>query len=242
MTERVTLEVNGERITVDVPDGTPDSEIIAYVSGGAAPAEKQPKPTGNVAPQALGIARQLAPVVPEGMRAAGEGIKSAAQFVANRPITKTIADIGGIMHTGVPYGMAKDAIFGAGPTIGEAANAVKSGLGKVASGVGRVGGAVARGLVAPESAFLMPYQMAAYEQEKIRQNPNAPGLEFNPYAQTVRGEYATQGQAGAANARRAVINAPYGNVTPEERRLLDEDRKRKMQMTIQMEAARRVLK
>jgi hypothetical protein len=121
-------------------------------------------------------------------------------------------------------------------------NTIKSGIGSLGAGAGRVGGAVVRGLMAPESAFLMPYQMAAYEQEKIRQNPNAPGLENNPYAQTVRGEYATQGQAGAANARRAVINAPYGNVTAEERKILDEERKRKMQMVIQMEAAKRVLR
>lgn len=242
MTERVTVEVNGERVTVDVPDGTPDSEIISYLSNGQQTEAPQPKPTGNVAPQALGIARELAPVVPEGMQAAKQGVKNAVGFVANRPLTKTIADIGGIMHTGVPYGMAKDAIFGTGPTLGETLNTVKSGAGKLASGVGRVGGAVARGLMAPESAFLMPYQMAAYEQEKIRQNPNAPGLEYNPYAQTVRGEYDTQGQAGAANARRAVINAPYGNVTAEERRILDEDRKRKMQMAVQMEAARRIIR
>jgi len=202
----------------------------------------QTKPSGNVAPQALGIARQLAPVVPEGMQAAKQGVKNAVGFVANRPINKTIADIGGILHTGVPYGMAKDAIFGGWPTGREAFNTVKSGAGKVASGVGRVGGAVVRGLVAPESALLMPYQMAAYEQEKIRQNPNAPGLENNPYAQQYRGEYATQGQAGAANARRAVINAPYGNVTAEERKILDEDRKRKMQMQIQIEAAKRIIR
>ena len=89
-------------------------------------------------------------------------------------------------------------------------------------------GAVMRGvgaaLAGPESSFLMPYNMAAYEQEKIRANPNAPGLEYNPYAQTVRGQAATQGQAGAANQMRTVANMPYGNVSAQERAILDEDR------------------
>jgi hypothetical protein len=86
------------------------------------------------------------------------------------------------------------------------------------------GRGVAGALTAPESAFLMPYNMAAYEQQKIRANPTAPGLEYNPYAQTVRGEAATQGRAGAANQMRAVANMPYGNVNPQERAILEEDR------------------
>ena len=107
---------------------------------------------------------------------------------------------------------------------------------------GNVGKGLVQGLMAPESLFALPYQMAAYEQEKIRANPNAPGLEYNPYAQTVRGEYATQGQAGAANARRAVINAPFGNVTPEERAILEQDRQQKLRMMMQYEAAKKVLR
>jgi hypothetical protein len=84
-----------------------------------------------------------------------------------------------------------------------------------------VPGAAARGLlsaaVAPENLFTLPYTMAAYEQEKIRANPNAPGLESNPYAQTVRGEYPTQAAAGAANRRQAVANMPTGyQLNPQE--------------------------
>ena len=90
-----------------------------------------------------------------------------------------------------------------------------------------IGGRVLSGTLAPESAVMMPYQMAAYEQEKIRANPTAPGLEFNPYAQTVRGEAATQGRAGAANQMRTVANQPDGNVNAQERAILDEDRRRR---------------
>lgn len=108
-----------------------------------------------------------------------------------------------------------------------------------------MGGAIGRGLVqgavAPESLMMLPYQMAAYEQEKIQQNPNAPGLERNPYAMTVRGEAPTQGVAGAMNQRRAVMSAPIMGVTAEERKILEEDQKRRLEMLTRYEAAKRVL-
>jgi hypothetical protein len=94
----------------------------------------------------------------------------------------------------------------------------------LAQGARGLGGALLTGAMAPESALMMPYQMAAYEQEKIRANPNAPEYATNPYAQAYRGEYATQGQAGAANRRQAIANMPYGNVNPQERAILDQDR------------------
>jgi hypothetical protein len=104
-------------------------------------------------------------------------------------------------------------------------------------------GALMRGLgtavAAPESAFLMPYQMAAYEQAKIRQNPTAPGLEYNPYAQTVRGQAATQNRAGAANQMRTVANMPYGNVTAQERAMLEEDAR--MRQNIRKKAYEKVM-
>jgi hypothetical protein len=101
---------------------------------------------------------------------------------------------------------------------------IQGGVGGAARGVG---GALTAPLTAPENLLTLPYTMSAYEQEKIRQNPNAPGLESNPYAQTVRGEAKTQGQAGAANQMKAVANMPYGNVSPAERELLDQDAKMK---------------
>lgn len=98
---------------------------------------------------------------------------------------------------------------------------VRGGVGQMAAAGGRALGSM---VAAPENVFTMPYTMAAYEQEKIRANPTAPGLEYNPYAQTVRGEAATQGRAGAANQMRAVANQPYGNVNPQERAILEQDR------------------
>ena len=98
---------------------------------------------------------------------------------------------------------------------------------------------VGSSLVAPESAFLMPYNMAAYEQAKIRANPTAPGLEFNPYAQSYRGEYATQGQAGAANRRRAIAGQQYGGLSAEEQQMLKQDRE--LSYAMRLKAARKVL-
>ena len=78
-------------------------------------------------------------------------------------------------------------------------------------------------LASPENLFTLPYAMSAYEQDKIRQNPTAPGLEYNPYAQAYRGEAQTPGRAASANQMRATANMPFGNVTPEERKMLEQD-------------------
>jgi hypothetical protein len=122
--------------------------------------------------------------------------------------------------------------------IGNTVNAVRQGAGALGAGARGLGSALLTGAMAPESAIMMPYQMAAYEQEKIRQNPNAPGLEYNPYAQVQRGEYATQRQAGAANQRMAVANQRYGGLTPQEQAILDKDR---LNMQMRVQAAKRVL-
>lgn len=61
------------------------------------------------------------------------------------------------------------------------------------------------GLV-PAAAFSMPYAMAAHEQAKIRENPNAPQYATNPYAMQQRGVAPTQGAAGVMNQRAAVHN------------------------------------
>jgi len=97
-------------------------------------------------------------------------------------------------------------------------------------------GAVARGvggvLTDPLNIVTLPYNMAAYEQAKIRENPTAPGLENRPYAQAYRGEYPTQGAAAAANRRNAITNAPTGYVpSPDEaKNLLDSGDQRMIAM------------
>jgi hypothetical protein len=92
--------------------------------------------------------------------------------------------------------------------------------------------------MAPENAIAAPYQMAAYEQEKIRANPTAPEYATNPYAQMTRGEYATQGSAGAANRRSAIAGQQYGGLSESEQNMLTQDR---LNMAIRLRAAKKVL-
>lgn len=79
------------------------------------------------------------------------------------------------------------------------------------------GRAIGGALAAPENIMTMPYSMAAYEQAKIRSDPNNPAYATNPYGQTIRGEYPTMGSAAAANQRQAITNMPSGYTpTPQE--------------------------
>jgi len=217
--ERVTIEQNGERFTLEVPEGTSDNDIQAFVAqqqGSANPVTTpEPQLQDTVSAQA-----GLAAVRPgAGMIAAQAGDAAKLARIAGQ-VTPNI--IGEFLST--PIKSAKDltAAYLAGhPMAGSVLNTpLKAMPGALMRGVGAA-------VAAPESSFLMPYNMAAYEQEKIRANPNAPGLQYNPYAQTVRGEAATQGQAGAANQMRTVANMPYGNVNPQERAMLDQDARMK---------------
>jgi len=206
MTERVTVEQNGERFTLDVPDGTSDEQIQSFLSQQQGGTPQQAAPSPDLTPQAASMGARLAGELP----AAAGAIKSGVQALGNMPYqtaARAVADVGSMMAGHPPYAsmikMGTDAATGTPlkEVAGNALNAIKGGAGSLATGARNVGGALLRGAMAPESILMAPYQMAAYEQEKIRANPNAPGLQYNPYAQTVRGEYATQGQAGAANTR-----------------------------------------
>lgn len=184
--------------------------------------------SGSVAPQMATVGSELAKEVPGAVRVGGDLVKQGAQALAARPLAQSVADIAGLASHGIPWGTIAQTAMNTNPTtLGQAVNTAKDILkaapGAVANGAGRVGGALVRGALAPESAVLMPYQMAAYEQEKIRANPNAAEYAKNPYAQAYRGEYATQRAAGAANARQAVA-AQASGYTPnpqEARNLLD---------------------
>lgn len=78
--------------------------------------------------------------------------------------------------------------------------------GQVSRGMSALGRGAIGALTAPESIMALPYTAAAYQMEKIRANPQAyPNV---PYAQVVRGEYPTEGAAGAANRRQAIYNTP----------------------------------
>jgi hypothetical protein len=242
--ERVTVEQNGERFTLEVAEGTSDDEIRSFLSqqqGGGGPTAAEPQVGENVAAQAgIAAARPVG-----GMAAAqvGDAVKLAK--IAGQ-VTPRIA--GEFLST--PIKSVKDlaSAYAAGhPMAGKFLDTpLKAMPGAVARGVGTA-------LAAPESAFLMPYTMAAYEQAKIRANPNAPGLEYNPYAQVVRGEIGsqapstmvareqvgTQNMAGEANRMRALANMPFGNVNAQERAILEEDRR--MRENIRKKAYQKVM-
>lgn len=128
---------------------------------------------------------------------------------------------------------ARDAAAAAGQTATRTAPTMASRLAPILQGAGQ-----ALNMATPALNFAMPYQAAAYEQEKIRQNPTAPEYANNPYAQQYRGEYATQGAAGAANRRQAIAGQQYGGLTEAEQRLLESDR---LNMAIRLKAAKKVL-
>lgn len=207
----------------------------------------QAEPSVSLAPQALGAARGVGAIAPEaasaGMDLAKQGAVGAKNLIANRPLVQTAADVAGMATHGVPWGsIANQALNPNAMTIGEMASKV-GGIAKQAgpaiANAGRsLGGALVQGAVAPESSFLLPYQMAAYEQEKIRQNPNAPQYKTNPYAQVVRGEAPTQAAAGAMNTRNALIGQQYGGLTPEEQAIMAQERQRQQKIA----QARQVLK
>lgn len=114
----------------------------------------------------------------------------------------------------------------------------KQAIGRAGEMASNIGSRVVSGLTAPEGLMALPYQMAAYEQEKIRANPTAPEYATNPYAQAYRGEAPTQGAAGAANRRNAIASQQYGGLTQEEQDILEQDR---IAREIRRKAAEKVL-
>lgn len=211
--ERVTVEQNGERFTLEVPEGTTDEQVRQFLSQQQQSKVTQapPNPTENAmtyGAQAAGSAYN------KYLQATGGGIIGDTVKVAKALGQVTPEILGEVAAHPVQYTQDFVKSYAAGLPL--AKTPLQQIPGMALRGIGSAA-------LAPENAFTLPYNMAAYEQAKIRQNPNAPGLEYNPYAQTVRGEASTQGRAGAANQMRTVANMPYGNVTPQERQMLEQD-------------------
>jgi len=231
-------EINGQRVEFETEPTEADIDEAAREMG-TTPVAGSP----NMAPQAASVAGRVAAMAPEAAGAVRAGVQAVANMPAQQ-VARGVMDAGAMLAGHPPYASmikaATDTAAGVPvkDVISNATNMVRSGAGAIGGAARGLGSALATGAMAPESAFLMPYQMAAYEQDKIRANPNAPGLESNPYAQVQRGEYATTRAAGAANQRSAVRNMPYGNVTARERDMLEKDR---LNMQMRMQAAKRVL-
>lgn len=183
-----------------VPEIGRGAETAAILAGGGA----------DLAGKAIDVAKYAVPGY-YGYKAVAPVAQALAQRVSGAAVPSVSPS--GVQMTGV--GSPGNPIGGAAVPEGAAASE-----GMAARGAQVAGRAAAPGvgsMALPLAAFSAPYLMAAQEQAKIRQNPNAPGLENNPYAMVQRGEAATQGQAGAMNARKAVANMPTGYTpTPQE--------------------------
>ena len=235
------------------------------------PPAAQPSIAPNIA-SAVGEAAvgKLSPINPYGatLGEAGQALKTGAGAVANKIGQTTVSGAGALaadayaaLHGLPPIAtigkkVLQSVMPGSQTTIAEGLGALGQGAKGMVGGAMTVGKNLAQGFVDPANLFTLPYQMAAYEQERIRQNPNGPlvnntlftdtphvvdTLKTNPYAQTVRGEAATQGQAGAMNARNAVANMPFGNVTAQERARLEQDQRDRQQRQAQQAQARAIL-
>jgi ElaB/YqjD/DUF883 family membrane-anchored ribosome-binding protein len=232
--ERVTVEQNGERFTLEVPEGTSDDQIKSFLSqqqGGSAsnlttpPADVSQNVSAQAPAIASGAARELiGGEATASARNALEVAKNATQWTPN-----AIMEV--VSH---PVQTAQAFVSGH-PWANTPVKTLAGGIGK------NVAGSLAQGLVSPENLMTLPYNMAAYEQDKIRANPTAPGLENNPFAQQVRGEFATQGQAAAANRRQAIGGQQYGGVTAEEQAILQADRQRQIAQQQKQAQARQIL-
>lgn len=231
-----------------------DATLRAITRDPGAQSAPAAEPSMDFTTQALSAGRKVAPQL-------AQGAVNTAKFGADVAVgqVKDYANIGKILYQNASLdnvgqflkepvtntGKAIGAYVAGHPTLsnitGSTPQQAVAALGRGAGNVANFGRTLAAGAVMPESAFLLPYQMAAYEQEKIQQNPNAPGLERNPYAMAYRGEAPTQGAAGAMNQRRAVMSMPITGVTAEEKRILEEDQKRRLEMLTRYEAAKRII-
>lgn len=226
-------EINGQRVEFDREPTDADIDEAAKNLGQPQQGITQmltppPEPSVNAAVAAAGAVRPAAEAYWQGP--AKGGVRDAASM-ANILKQATPEALSELARN--PMELAKAYVQGH-PWYNAAKN-----IGSIpARAVGFAGQTAGGMLTAPENLALAPYNLAAYEQEKIRANPQAPGLEYNPYAQQVRGEYPTQGAAAAANRQRAIAGQQYGGVTPEERAILDQDR---LNMAIRLKAAKKVL-
>jgi hypothetical protein len=149
---------------------------------------------------------------------------------------KTGSELIGAYVQGHPYlGKATQSSLS---SVGRDALQYAKNIGSSLPSMRQLGSGIVQGAVAPESLFAAPYQMAAYEQEKIRANPTAPEYATNPYAQMYRGEAPTQGAAGAMNRRNAIAGQQYGGLTQQEQDILEQDR---INRAIRRKAAEKVL-
>ena len=189
--------------------------------------DESEKSSVNAIPQAIGVAKNIGPEVYNvANQVTKGGVRDIAQIGGILYNNATPAKIGQALTT--PIDSLKQ--FGSAYLEGHpwAGSTLKQGVTGAVNSAKNIATGIGAGLAAPESAFAAPYQMAAYEQEKIRANPNAPEYKTTPYAQQYRGEASTQGAAGAANRRNAIAGQQYGGISADDQARLEDDRMKRM--------------
>jgi hypothetical protein len=132
MTERVTVEQNGERITLEVPDGTSDEQIQSFLAGGKTSKSAEPPAKGpglETAELAASAMRQMPQpgVIGSAVNMAKDiGLGPAMGAVKGYTVPKLATDILTTQFTGIPAFVAKGAI----DTGKEYYNALKDYLGQ----------------------------------------------------------------------------------------------------------------
>lgn len=225
------------------------------LSGPSITKQSEPSPVAPVAPQAVSVGgklvQELGPVVAEPLKDVAGTAFNVGKKIIEYPIEtaknvatwtpRSILEVASHPQIAVQQYLENHPLMSSNASLksltGDAMEYAR-GLGSKIPSLRSLGSTMVQGAVAPESLFAAPYQMAGYEQEKIRANPTAPEYQTNPYAQAYRGEYATQGAAGAANRRNAIASQQYGGLTQEEQDILEQDR---IAREIRRKAAERVL-
>ena len=254
--ERVTVEQNGERFSLELPEGTPDDQIQSFLA--KQPASARDQLTAPDASLAQPVGQQLAAsAIKPALTTSADFVSSAVRNLTPEAVINAVGQPFQTIQQGrqalvnrMPTVNAPVPGTGVGPILAETAPraATFAEIGKkyitpqnIAKSIGGVGKAVGGALMAPESIMTAPYTMAGYEMEKIRANPAAPEYATNPYAQMTRGEAPTQGAAGAQNRRQAIAGQQYGGLTPEQQQILQQDRLRQEEIQKKKIRAQQVL-
>lgn len=114
MTEKVTVEHNGEMITLEVPDGTSDDDIKNFLVGSSTPKSEPVSAMGAYIPGTSGV-RDLAKTGMEIGKGAGEAaaraiIAGPVAAYTNNPIRAAAVDLATTAVTGLPLGSAYNAV------------------------------------------------------------------------------------------------------------------------------------
>jgi len=188
------LEINGHTVEVDDSFGKlapadqqkTVNEIASSLGGNnTASQSTEPPSLGEMASPQMAAA-----MTRPALGATAGGLKTAYDIA-------TKGKIGGMIDLAkTPWNSSMQGLEAIAERTGLANKTIPQAMGSAFGGATQAEG--------PASAFLLPYQMSAYEQARIRANPTAPEYANNPYAMQQRGQAPTQAAAGAMNQQSAV--------------------------------------